>query len=147
MRMITTLTMTAALIGSAVLFADRAASAATVANGASAMSQQASQQADALYVQVQRGPRGPRVGPGPRGGWRGGPGPRGGWRGGGWRGNGGAVAAGIAGGLMLGIIAAEQARAASQQDALIAHCARRFRSYDPQTQTYVGRGGWVYSCP
>ncbi|MDQ2080755.1 BA14K family protein [Xanthobacteraceae bacterium Astr-EGSB] len=143
MRLITTLTMTAALIGSAVLFADRAASAAPIANGASTMSQQASQLADTLHVQVQRGPRGVRVGPGPRGP-RGGPGPRGGWRGGG---GGGAVAAGIAGGLMLGIIAAEQARAASQRDALIAQCARRFRSYDPQTQTYVGRGGRIYSCP
>jgi hypothetical protein len=145
MRIISTLTMTAALIGAAMLFADRAASAAPVADGASALSQQASQLADTLYVQVQRGPRGVRMGPGPRGP-RGGPGPRGGWRGGG-DGRGGAIAAGIAGGLMLGIIAAEQARAASQQDALIAQCARRFRSYDPQTQTYVGRGGRVYSCP
>jgi X-X-X-Leu-X-X-Gly heptad repeat protein len=142
MRIITTLTMTAALIGGALLFADRAASAAPITNGASALSDQASQLADTFHIQVQRGPRGgPRMGPGPRGP-RGGPGPRDGWRGGG-----GAVAAGIAGGLMLGIIAAEQARAASQQEALIAQCARRFRSYDPQTQTHVGRGGRVYSCP
>jgi hypothetical protein len=29
----------------------------------------------------------------------------------------------------------------------IAYCARRYRSYDPDTGTYVGRHGAVLSCP
>lgn len=29
----------------------------------------------------------------------------------------------------------------------IAFCARRFRTYDPVTQTYLGRDGYRYPCP
>jgi hypothetical protein len=29
----------------------------------------------------------------------------------------------------------------------IAYCARRFRSYNPNTQTYLGRDGQRHSCP
>lgn len=29
----------------------------------------------------------------------------------------------------------------------IAYCSRRFRSYDPQTGTYIGSGGVVRACP
>jgi hypothetical protein len=29
----------------------------------------------------------------------------------------------------------------------IAYCARRFRSYDPTSQTYLGRDGQRHSCP
>lgn len=29
----------------------------------------------------------------------------------------------------------------------IAYCARRFRTYDPVSQTYLGRDGYRYPCP
>ncbi|MGO4666881.1 BA14K family protein [Bosea sp. 2RAB26] len=29
----------------------------------------------------------------------------------------------------------------------VAYCARRFRSYDPETGTYIGAGGVVRACP
>ncbi|MEH3119203.1 MAG: BA14K family protein [Methylorubrum populi] len=32
-------------------------------------------------------------------------------------------------------------------DAAVAECARRFKTYDPQSQTYVGKGGVRRSCP
>ncbi len=31
--------------------------------------------------------------------------------------------------------------------AIIAYCARRFRSYDPGTETYLGHDGLRHSCP
>jgi hypothetical protein len=34
----------------------------------------------------------------------------------------------------------------SEADA-VAYCTQRFRSYDPETRTYVGRGGQRVSCP
>ena len=136
MRFITTIAATAALTAGLLLYADRAAPAGPLATGTAAIGSAASAQADQLYLDVQRGPRGPRVGPGPRERGR---------RGGG--GVGGAAAVGIAGAIITGIIAAEGARAAEERDALIAQCARRYRSYDPQTQTYVGRGGRIYRCP
>lgn len=136
MRTITTIAVTAAVTAGVLLYADRAAPAGPVATGAAAIGSAASVQADTFYLDIQRGPRGPRGGPGPRDRGR---------RGGG--GVGGAAAIGIAGGIITGIIAAEQARAADERDALIAQCARRYRSYDPQTQTYVGRGGRIYTCP
>ncbi|GAU84615.1 BA14K family protein [Bosea sp. BIWAKO-01] len=36
--------------------------------------------------------------------------------------------------------------AAPASDA-VAYCARRFRSYDPETGTYIGAGGVVRACP
>lgn len=33
------------------------------------------------------------------------------------------------------------------QHTAIAYCARRYRSYDPGTQTYLGRDGVRHSCP
>ena len=30
---------------------------------------------------------------------------------------------------------------------VIAYCARRFRSYDPDSQTYIGRDGQRHACP
>ena len=41
-----------------------------------------------------------------------------------------------------GAIAASQA---AQQNA--AYCAQRFRSYDPQSGTYLGRDGRRHACP
>jgi hypothetical protein len=87
---------------------------------------------DGQIVQVQH-----RRGGGPR---RGGGG--GGHRGGGG-GDGGAVAAGILGGLLLGAIIANEA----QRNRGVDWCARRFRSYDPYSQTYLGRDGYRHRCP
>jgi hypothetical protein len=95
-------------------------------------------------VGPQRSSGGPRAGGGQRmgggGGHRGG-GYRGGHGGGG--GDGGAVAAGVIGGLLLGAIIANEAQRGNAVD----NCARRFRSYDRRSQTYVGAGGQRYSCP
>ncbi len=65
-----------------------------------------------------------------------------GYRGGGG-GDGGAVAAGIIGGLFLGAIIANEA----QRQQAIEYCMRRYRSYDPQSMTYLGRNGIRYRCP
>lgn len=95
-------------------------------------------------------------------------GPRYGYRGGyygGYRYNrGAAVGAGIAAGaigalaagalLAPGPVYAEPVPppyrgpvyAAPDADA-IAYCSRRFRSYDPETGTYIGTGGVVRACP
>ncbi len=80
----------------------------------------------------------------------------------GWRGRhrGGAVAAGVIGGLAAGAliggaIAAQQAPvyaapapvyAAPGGDA-VAYCMQRFQSYDPQTGTYLGYDGLRHPCP
>jgi hypothetical protein len=155
MRYVTHLAVTAALVGSALMFSNHSAAAAPNA-GAELLGTQATTQADTRFIQAQA-PRGQRVGAPNRGGRvagganrggrvAGGGGRRGGGGGGG--GVGGAAAAiGIAGAIMSGIMEAEEARAAAEQDSAIALCARRYRSYDPQTQTYIGRGGRVNNCP
>ena len=81
------------------------------------------------------------------------------------RNNGGAVAAGIIDGMILGGIIATQAPyyygnapygyyppgAAYQPYPMggdaVAYCMRRFRSYDPSSMTYVGYDGLRHSCP
>jgi hypothetical protein len=70
---------------------------------------------------------------------------RGGWRGGHHHGggNGGAVAAGVIGGLMLGAIIANEA----QRNRGVDYCIQRYRSYDPNSMTYLGRDGRRHSCP
>ena len=55
---------------------------------------------------------------------------------------GAAIALGIFG-LMLGGMLASQAQ---RQDA-INYCAQRFRSYDPYTMTYLGYDGLRHPCP
>jgi len=99
---------------------------------------------------------------GPRYGYRGGP--RYGYRGGYYRGGrGAAVGAGIAAGaigalaagalLAPGPVYAEPVPAyrgpvyASPDGDAIAYCSRRFRSYDPETGTYIASGGVVRACP
>ena len=73
----------------------------------------------------------------------------GGHRGGGYRGHGGsgdgagAAAAGAAIGLFLGAVIATEA----QRQQAISYCARRFRSFDPNSMTYVGRDGRRHRCP
>jgi hypothetical protein len=74
-------------------------------------------------------------------GWGGGP--RGRGRGWGGPGVGAAVGIGIGAAIVGGAIAASQAEAARQQD----YCARRFRSYNPATGTYIGRDGIERPCP
>ena len=75
-------------------------------------------------------------------GWRGW---GGGYRGGGGHGggNGAGIAAGVIGGLLLGAIIANEAQRSRGAN----YCARRFRSYDPESGTYLGRDGLRHSCP
>jgi hypothetical protein len=81
---------------------------------------------------AQRG-RGRGGGGGGRGGGRG--------RGGGGRGIG--IGVGIAAGIIGAGIAADAAR---RQDA-VEYCMRRFRSYNPDTGTYISAGGIERPCP
>jgi len=77
------------------------------------------------------------------------------WHGGGYRGGyhhhhggggAGALIGGLAAGAIIGgAIAAGQANAAAQQNA--AYCARRYRSYDPASGTYLNNDGNRYPCP
>ena len=61
------------------------------------------------------------------------------------RGNyGAAIGAGVAVGVIGGMIAADQAR---RYNSAIEYCMRRFRSYDPETQTYIGLDGRPRQCP
>jgi hypothetical protein len=61
-------------------------------------------------------------------------------------GGGGALLGGLAAGAIIGgAIAAGQANAAAQQN--VAYCARRYRSYDPASGTYLNNDGNRYSCP
>jgi hypothetical protein len=56
---------------------------------------------------------------------------------------GAAVAAGILGLFIGGMIAAE----AQRQQQGVGYCAQRFRSYDPQSMTYLGYDGLRHPCP
>ena len=80
---------------------------------------------------------------GHRGGGHRGGGHHGGGGGGGWGGDGGAVAAGVIGGLIIGAIIASE----TQRQQGVSYCARRYRSYDPSSMTFVGRDGRRYRCP
>lgn len=119
--------------------------AAAPMSGATNLARQAAAQGNTLFIQAQIKPRvgapirGARVAAGNNRSRR--------RTGGGGGGGGAAAAIGIAGAIMSGIIEAEDARAAAEQESAIALCARRYRSYDPQTQTFIGRGGRVYNCP
>jgi BA14K-like protein len=53
------------------------------------------------------------------------------------------IGLGIGAAVIGGAIAAQQAQ---QQDA-IGYCMQRFRSYDPESMTYVGRDGLRHRCP
>jgi hypothetical protein len=80
------------------------------------------------------------------------------------RNNGGAVAAGVIGGMILGGIIATQApyygnvpygyyppgpayQPYPMGGDAVAYCMRRFRSYDPSSMTYVGYDGLRHPCP
>ena len=76
---------------------------------------------------------------------------RGRGRGWGGRGRGGGVGVGTAVGIGVGAAIIGGAIAASaaeqQRQEAINYCAQRYRSYDPNSQTYIGRGGMRYPCP
>lgn len=92
-------------------------------------------------------------------------GPRYGYRGGYYRGGrGAAVGAGIAAGVLGGALAAGALAAPRYYEPApvyaapaygydvedvdaVAYCSRRFRSYNPETGTYIGAGGVVRACP
>lgn len=80
---------------------------------------------------------------GDRGNYGGRGGGRGGYRGGGGGGDGAGVAAGVLGGLLLGTIIANEAQRGQGVD----YCIQRYRSYDPQSMTYLGNDGRRHSCP
>lgn len=73
--------------------------------------------------------------------WRG----RGRGRGRGW-GPGPAIGLGVGAAIVGGAIAASAAEQARRQDA-INYCASRFRSFNPETMTYIGKDGRSRPCP
>ena len=74
---------------------------------------------------------------------------RGRGRGWGGRGRGGGVGAavgiGVGAAIIGGAIAASAAEQQRQQ--AVGYCMQRYRSYDPNSMTYLGRDGMRYSCP
>jgi hypothetical protein len=82
-----------------------------------------------------------------RGRGRGGGWDRGRGRGRGWGGGGAgaAIGLGIGAAVIGGAIAAQQAQQAQQN--AINYCAQRYRSFDPNTMSYVGTGGVRRPCP
>jgi hypothetical protein len=58
---------------------------------------------------------------------------------------GGLAAGAIIGGAIAAGAASNQANAAAQQNAN--YCAQRYRSYDPQSGTYLNNDGNRYPCP
>jgi hypothetical protein len=73
---------------------------------------------------------------------------RGRGRGGGWgrgSGVGAAVGIGVGAAIIGGAIAASAAE--QQRRDAVSFCMQRYRSYDPNSQTYLGRDGMRYSCP
>ena len=73
---------------------------------------------------------------------------RGRGRGGGWSrgdGVGAAIGIGIGAAIIGGAIAASAAE--QQRRDAISYCMQRYRSYDPESMTYLGRDGLRRSCP
>ncbi len=58
---------------------------------------------------------------------------------------GAAVGIGVGAAIIGGAIAASAAEQQRQQ--AVGYCMQRYRSYDPNSQTYLGRDGMRYSCP
>ncbi len=123
------LSATGALIGAGLLILAVPATAAPISGAMSnSVTPQAQSGANSMVIQVQR-----------RRDYRGGR--RDNRRG--RRDDGGAVAAGILGGLFLGAVIANQA----QQNRSVEYCVRRYRSYDPRSGTYLGYDGYRHRCP
>ena len=73
---------------------------------------------------------------------------RGRGRGGGWgrgSGVGAAVGIGVGAAIIGGAIAASAAE--QQRRDAVSYCMQRYRSYDPNSMTYLGRDGMRRSCP
>jgi len=73
-----------------------------------------------------------------------------GWGGrGGGRGRGSGVGAAVGIGVGAAIIGGAIAASAAEQQRreAVSYCMQRYRSYDPNSQTYIGRGGMRYPCP
>jgi hypothetical protein len=147
--MIKTLTIASALLG-ATLLAAPASAAPLSATAGSAVALADGGQNLVETVQYRRY------------GYRG-YGPRYGYRGGRGAAIGAGIAAGAIGALAAGAIAS-QARPVYVEPApvyaapvyggygpadadAVAYCSRRFRSYDPETGTYIAAGGVVRACP
>jgi hypothetical protein len=65
----------------------------------------------------------------------------------GWHGHGGGDAGALIGGLAAGAIIGGAIAAGQAQQQNAAYCSRRFRSYDPQSGTYLGNDGRRHPCP
>ena len=64
------------------------------------------------------------------------------------RGWGPGVGVGIGAAVIIGgAIAAAEAEAAARRQDAVSYCMSRFRSYNPETGTYVARNGQVRTCP
>jgi hypothetical protein len=63
------------------------------------------------------------------------------------RGSGAAIGAGIAAGIIGGAIIADQARRQAAEDDAVRYCMSRFRSYNPETGTYITSRGEERPCP
>lgn len=70
---------------------------------------------------------------------------RGRGRGRGW--GGGNVGVGIGLGIGAAVIGGAIAAGEAQRQDAIGYCMQRFRSYDPESMTYVGRDGLRHPCP
>lgn len=144
---IKSLTIAAVLVGGALLAAPASAAPIGAASGpALALAQGGSDLVET--VQYRRYGYGPRYGYGYRGPSRG-----------------AAVGAGIAAGVLGGALAAgalagpryyepapvyvaPRAYGYGVEDVdAVAYCSRRFRTYDPETGTYIASGGVVRACP
>ena len=62
-------------------------------------------------------------------------------------GGGGAGAAAAAGIIGLGIGAILATESQRQHPRAVEECARRYPSYDPESETFIGRNGIEYQCP
>lgn len=82
-----------------------------------------------------------------RGRGRGGGGGRGGGRGRGGGGRGVGIGVGIAAGIIGGAIAADAARRRAAEEDAVEYCMQRFRTYNPNTGTYIAKGGVERPCP
>lgn len=144
--MIKTLTIAAALAGGAMIAAPASAAPLSAASGpALALAQSGNDLVETVQYRRYGYGYGPRYGYGYRGGYYGGRGAA----------VGAGIAAGAIGALAAGAIAAQSrpvyvepapVYGAEDVDA-VAYCSRRFRSYDPETGTYIAKGGVVRSCP
>ena len=63
------------------------------------------------------------------------------------RGWGGDVGTGVAIGIGAAVIGGAIIASEAQRRDAIGYCMQRFRSYDPQSMTYLGNDGYRHPCP